>query len=56
MLETVNVNVLAKLGQLRITSLEAARVQKSREYRTLTAALIMAPWDAHPMPPQKRVG
>ena len=36
---------LAKLGQLYITALEAERVSNTRNYRMLTAAWIVAPWE-----------
>jgi len=49
-------NVLAKLGQFRVTALDAARVRSSRDYRMLTASWIVAPWEHRPTTPQKRAG
>lgn len=48
------VNVLAKLGQLRISSLDAQRVRNSRDYRMLTSSWIVAPWELPTPAPRKR--
>ncbi len=48
--------VLARLGQLHITALEAARVQRSRDYRMVTARWILAPWEIEPTHPTKQAG
>jgi hypothetical protein len=48
---------LAKLGQFHVPALDAARVQKSRDYRMLTSSWIVAPWELNPEPqPRKRAG
>lgn len=52
-------HVLARLGQLRITSLDAARVSNSRDYRMLTSSWIVTPWEHQEAPqpaPRKRAG
>jgi hypothetical protein len=49
-------NVLARLGDLRITPFEADRVRRSRDYRMHTAAWILAPWEIRPSAPSKRAG
>jgi len=48
--------VLARLGQLHITALEAARVRASRDFRMQTGSWIVAPWENHPTTPHKRAG
>ncbi len=49
--------VLVALGQLRITTLDAERVSRSRDYRMATSSWIVAPWEHRPEPaPRKRAG
>ena len=52
-------NVLVALGQLRITTLDAERVSRSRDYRMATSSWIVAPWEHQQRPtpaPRKRAG
>ena len=56
MVKTTQNIPLARLGQLHIPALDKERVLCTRNFRMLTAAWIVAPWDMIPPQPRKRAG